>query len=165
MTAGEKHGIAPVGLEALSLLRAEKGHFIVGYETDGTVAPGDLGLDWLLSKKKPDYIGLRSLSRPDTAREGRKQLVGLLTEDPGEVLADGGQIVAELRERPPMPMIGHVTSTFFSPTLGRSIALALLDGGAARHGETVRVNYAHKTVRATVTSPHFHDPEGERLND
>ncbi len=163
MMAGEKYGVTPFGTEAMHILRAEKGYIIVGDETDGTTTPGDVGMDWIVSKKKPDFIGKRSLSRPDTAREGRKQLVGLLTQDPKEVLPEGGQIVAEPEKKPPMKMIGHVTSSYWSASLGRSIALALVYGGHKRHGETVHVPLIGKTVSAVVSEPRFYDPEGVRL--
>ena len=162
-TAGGRYGITPFGVEALSVLRAERGHFIVGVETDGTVTPGDLGMERLLSATT-DFIGKRSLRRADSTRPDRPQLVGLLTEKPEDVLPEGAQIVADSRARPPVPMIGHVTSSYHSATLGRSIALALLDGGRDRHGETVHVPLGDRTVRAVVASPTFYDPEGTRLH-
>ena len=115
-----------------------------------------------MSRQK-DFIGKRSLFREDTRREDRKQLVGLLTEDPKEVLPEGAQIVERVSPRPPMPMIGHVTSSYHSANLGRSIALALLRGGRRRHGQRVMLPLARKTVAATVTSPVFIDPDGERM--
>ena len=115
MAAGEKYGITPYGTEAMHVLRAEKGFIIVGQETDGTVTPQDLGMDWIVSKQKKDFLGKRSLTRADTARADRKQLVGLLTENPSEVIPEGGQIVAELKDKPPMAMLGHVTSSYYSP--------------------------------------------------
>ena len=83
----------------------------MGQETDGTVTPIDLQMDWIVSKKKYDFIGKRSLYRSDTIKEGRKQMVGLLTEDPNEILEEGAQIVAEVKKKPPMDMLGHVTSS------------------------------------------------------
>ncbi len=163
VTAGQKYDITPYGTEAMHVLRAEKGFIVVGHDTDGTVTPQDLGMDWIVSKKKKDFIGKRSFERADNARPDRKQLVGLLTDDPKEVLPEGAQIVAELRARPPMPMEGHVTSSYWSPILGRSIALALLKGGHERHGETVTVSLTGGPVRAKVTAPQFYDLEGERL--
>src|SRR5262249_20351934 len=74
---GEPHGITPYGTETMHVLRAEKGFIIVGQDTDGSVTPIDLGMDWIVSKNK-DFIGRRSLSRADTARSDRKHLVGLL---------------------------------------------------------------------------------------
>ncbi len=163
MTAGEKHGITPYGTEAMHVLRAEKGYIIAGQETDGTVTPVDLGLGRMVSKKK-DFIGRRSLSRPDTAREDRKQLVGLLTEDESEVLPEGAQIVAEPRPTPPMEMIGHVTSSYYSANVGRSIALALIRSGRSRIGEAVFAPLPEKRVMARVAEPVFFDPEGARLH-
>jgi len=164
MTAGAKHGITPYGTETMHVLRAEKGYIIVGQDTDGTVTPGDLGMDWIVSTKK-DFLGRRSFSRPDTARGDRKQLVGLLTEDPNAVLPEGGQIVAELKPKPPMDMIGHVTSSYASAVLGRSIALALIRGGRDRMGEQVHVpSLGGGALTATITDTVFYDKDGERLH-
>lgn len=164
MLAGEKYGITPFGTETMHVLRAEKGFIIVGQETDGTVTPIDLGMNWIVSSKKPDFVGKRSLSRADMVKPGRKQLVGLRTTDPTEVLPEGGQIVAETKPKPPMDMIGHVTSSYWSAALGHSIALALVMGGQDRMGETVYVPLDGKTIACEIVSPVFYDPEGERLN-
>jgi sarcosine oxidase subunit alpha len=164
MQAGEKYGITPYGTEAMHVLRAEKGFIIVGQETDGTTTPQDLGMDWIVSKQKPDFLGKRSLQRSDTRRPDRKHLVGLLTEDPNEVLPEGAQIVAELKDKPPMEMIGHVTSSYFSPNCGRSIAMALVKNGRNRMGDTLYMPYEGKVVKAKVTEPKFYDPEGARIN-
>ncbi len=163
MNAGEPFGITPFGTETMHVLRAEKGFIIAGQETDGTVTPIDLGMDWAVSKKK-DFIGKRSLARADTVRADRKQLVGLLTENPKDVLPEGGQIVSEPGDRPPMPMIGHVTSSYHSANLGRSIALALVKGGRGRMGERVHVPLVGGTIAATIVEPVFFDPEGTRLH-
>ncbi len=162
MDAGEPYGITPFGTETMHVLRAEKGFIIAGQETDGTVTPIDLGMDWAVSKKK-DFIGKRSLNRADCVRADRKQLVGLLTENPKDVLPEGAQIVSELKDRPPMEMIGHVTSSYHSANLGHSIALALIKGGRERTGETVHVPLVGGTLTATITDPVFFDPEGARL--
>ena len=163
MNAGAQYGITPFGTETMHILRAEKGFIIAGQETDGTVTPVDLGLGGMVSKAK-DFIGKRSLARPDTLREDRKQLVGLLTEDPSEVLPEGGQIVAELASAPPMKMIGHVTSSYYSANLGHSIALALIRGGRGRHGEVVHVPLEKKAISARITEPQFYDPGGKRMH-
>jgi sarcosine oxidase subunit alpha len=160
---GAAHGLCPYGTESMHVLRAEKGFIIVGQDTDGSVTPGDLGMDWIVSKKKADFIGKRSLSRSSTARAGRKQLVGLLTEDPGEVLPEGTHIVAEARDKPPMPMLGHVTSSYMSPNVGRSIAMALLRDGRNRMGDRVSLKLMDgRTVTATVADPVFYDKEGAK---
>jgi sarcosine oxidase subunit alpha len=163
MTAGEQYGITPIGTESMHVLRAEKGFFIAGQDTDGTVMPIDLGMDWIVSKQK-DFLGKRSLSRPDMLREDRKQLVGLLSVDPQEVLPEGGQIVTDMDQKPPMNMIGHVTSSYYSANLKRSIALALVRDGHKRHGETVYVPLENKVIAANVSEPRFYDPEGKRMH-
>ncbi len=162
--AGQKFGITPYGTETMHVLRAEKGFIIVGQDTDGTVTPMDLGLDWIVARKKGDFIGRRSFARPDTSREDRKQLVGLLTEDPHAVLTEGAQIVQETRPRPPMKMIGYVTSAYHSPVAGRSIALALVARGRDRIGDTLWVPRLDggQPIKVTVTEPVFYDKEGVR---
>jgi len=163
MNAGEKYGITPYGTETMHILRAEKGYIIVGQETDGTVTPLDLGMDWIVSKKK-DFIGRRSLARADCVREGRKQLVGLLTSNPAEVLPEGAQLVADLKPAPPMDMIGHVTSSYYSATLGRSIALAVVKDGRNRMGETIHAPMENKTMDCEIVDPVFFDKEGSRID-
>ena len=115
------------------MLRAEKGFVIVGQDTDGSVTPQDLGMDWICAKHK-DFLGKRSLTRPDCLRNDRKQLVGLLTENPNEVLPEGAQLTNSPKAPVPVPMIGHVSSSYFSACLGHSIALALVRGGQERLG-------------------------------
>ena len=161
MAAGAEYGITPYGTEAMHVLRAERGFIIVGQETDGTTTPQDLGMDWIVSRKKKDFIGKRAWARSDTRRADRKQLVGILTENPEAVLPEGTQLV-EAPGRPPQPMIGHVTSSYASPTLGRSVALALVRGGRARLGHTVRAALADGALACTVSEPVFYDPEGEK---
>jgi sarcosine oxidase subunit alpha len=158
MAAGEAFGITPYGTEAMHVLRAEKGYIIVGQETDGTVSPLDVGLDWMVSMKKPDFIGRRSLQRTDTARTDRKQLVGLLPVDPSELLPEGAQLILDDQPRSQ----GHVTSSYYSPALGRTFALAMLRAGRARHGRVVYAPLLDRTIAATVTEPIFYDPAGAR---
>ena len=161
MEAGAEHGITPYGTEAMHVLRAERGFIIVGQETDGTTTPHDLGMDWIVSKKKPDFLGKRAWSREDTRREDRKQLVGILTDDPDKVLPEGTQLV-EKPGQPPLPMIGHVTSSYASPTLDRSIALALVRSGRARKGGTIYAAPESGFLPCKVTEPVFYDPEGAK---
>jgi sarcosine oxidase subunit alpha len=161
--SGEGHGMMPYGTEAMHVMRAEKGYIIVGRETDGTVTPDDLGLGWMIGRGKRDFIGKRSLARPDLVATGRMQLVGLLTEEPSIVLEEGAQLVAERASAPGTPSIGHVTSSYWSPVLGRSIALALVADGRARMHELLFVPTPRGLVSALVSSPVFYDPEGIRL--
>ncbi len=160
---GKAHDLCVYGTEAMHVLRAEKGFIIVGQDTDGSVTPNDLGMDWIVSGKKADFLGKRSLTRSDTSRAGRKQLVGLTTSDPEVVIPEGTHIVEQLRPQPPMKMLGHVTSSYMSPNLDRSIALALLKDGHNRMGEKVQlalIDGSH--IEATVCGPIFFDPKGER---
>ncbi len=164
MAAGEPLGITPYGTETMHVLRAEKGFIIVGQDTDGSVTPQDLGMSWAIGHKKPfNFIGRRSWAREDSLREDRKQLVGLMTHDPGLVLPEGAQAVLDPKPKPPMAMVGHVTSSYYSATLGRSIALALIKGGHHRSGETLHFPLADgRTPSAEICSPVFYDPEGSR---
>jgi sarcosine oxidase subunit alpha len=162
--AGQPHGLVPYGTETMHVLRAEKGFIIVGQETDGTATPDDVGLTWAVGKAKPDYVGKRSLERPAMAAPDRKQLVGLLTKDPRIVLEEGAQVVITPGQKAPMALAGHVTSSYHSAVLGRSIALAMVSGGRARMGETVYIPMPGGDITAKVTSPVFYDPEGVRVN-
>ena len=156
------------GTEAMHVLRAEKGYIIVGQDTDGTVTPDDAGLGWAVAKKKDDFVGIRGLQRADLVATGRKQLVGLRTSDPEEVLEEGAQIVESVEG--PMKALGHVTSSYLSPTTGRSIAMALVAGGRERVGKTLHVPMFGKDglVRSipveVLGSTVFHDPDGSRLD-
>ena len=160
---GKEFNITPYGTETMHLLRAEKGFIITGQDTDGTMTPVDLQMDWIISKKKYDFIGKRSLYRSDTIREDRKQLVGLLTDDPNEVLEEGAQIVAETN-RKPIEMLGHVTSSYFSPNLNKSIALAVVKNGKKLKGQKIFVPMKNKTINVTITDTVFLDKENKRLN-
>ncbi len=162
--AGQQYDITPYGTEAMHVLRAEKGYIIVGQETDGTVTPDDAGLGWAIGKAKPDFVGKRSLQRPSMSAADRKQLVGLFTADPQAVLDEGSQIMQGPGQQPPVRPIGHVTSSYHSAVLGKSIALALVSGGRARMGETLYVPTGSGDIAVKVTSPVFYDPEGARLN-
>jgi sarcosine oxidase, subunit alpha len=164
MKAGEPNGITPYGTETMHVLRAEKGFIIVGQDTDGSVTPLDLGMEWIVAKGK-DFIGRRSLLRSDTARDDRRQLVGLLAEQPKEVLPEGSQILADTRSSGTARMQGHVTSSYFSACLNRSIALALVRSGGKRIDEIVRVSVADgRVTKAKIVKPVFIDPEGAHQN-
>ncbi|MDA8937317.1 sarcosine oxidase subunit alpha family protein [Candidatus Pelagibacter sp.] len=163
MNAGKEFNITPYGTETMHLLRAEKGFIIVGQDTDGTMTPIDLQMEWVVSKKKYDFIGKRSLYRSDTMREDRKQMVGLLTDDPNTVLEEGAQIVSELNQSP-VQMLGYVTSSYFSPNLRKSIALAVVKGGKNMMGKKLFIPMEDKTINVTVVDPVFLDKENKKLN-
>ena len=159
---GKEFNITPYGTEAMHILRAEKGFIIVGQETDGSVTPIDLNMSWIVSKKKYDFIGKRALSRSDTVKEDRKQLVGILTKDPNYVLEEGAQLVEKITQNP-MKMIGHVTSSYYSSNLGRSIALALVKEGLKKKGKTIYAPMPNKNVEVEISDTVFVDPKNERL--
>lgn len=162
MRAGAPYDITPYGTEAMHVLRAEKGYVIVGQDTDGSVTPIDLGMAGMVAASK-DCLGKRSLARADTARSDRKQLVGLLTDDPHAVLPEGGQIVEDANASPPVPMLGHVTSSYYSAALGRSIALALVKDGRARHAQRVFIPLEDgRSISAVIGASVFYDAEGSR---
>lgn len=164
MEAGQQYDITPYGTETMHVLRAEKGYIIAGQDTDGTVTPDDAGLNWAIGKMKPDFVGKRSLARPDMSLPNRRQLVGLMTDDPKEVLVEGAQIVTDPDQPIPMHMIGHVTSAYWSETLDRSIALALVEDGRSRVGDTLHVPMPERTIPVTVAGTVFYDPDNSRLN-
>ncbi|MGQ0567887.1 MAG: sarcosine oxidase subunit alpha family protein [Gemmobacter sp.] len=163
--AGKSLGAMPYGTEALHVMRAEKGFIMIGDETDGTVIPQDLGLDWAISKKKPDYLGKRGQMRPHFANPDRWKLVGLQTLD-GSVIPDGAYAVAEgTNANGQRNTEGRVTSTYYSPTLKCGIAMGLIARGPDRMGQTVRFGKLDgSTVEARIVSPVFVDKDGEKQN-
>jgi sarcosine oxidase subunit alpha len=156
--------MSPYGTETMHVLRAEKGYIIVGQDTDGTVTPDDAGLNWAIGKSKPDFVGKRSLGRAAMSSPKRRQLVGLLTKDPQVVLEEGAQVMAQAGSRAPTRPLGHVTSSYFSANLGRSIAMGLIAGGRARLGETLYVAAHGGEVAVELTGSVFYDPGGARIN-
>ena len=163
MKVGKTYNITPYGTETMHLLRAEKGFIIVGQDTDATMTPVDLQMDWIVSKKKYDFIGKRSLYRSDTIKEDRKQLVGLITDNPDEVLEEGAQIVADMKKSP-IEMLGHVTSSYYSPNLNKSIALGVVRGGKNMIGQKLIIPMEKKLINVTVADTVFLDKENKRLN-
>ncbi|MAQ85148.1 MAG: sarcosine oxidase subunit alpha [Maritimibacter sp.] len=165
MEAGRVFGAMPYGTEALHVLRAEKGFIMIGDESDGTVIPQDLGLDWAISKKKDDFIGKRGQQRSHFTDPERWKLVGLETTD-GSVIEDGAYAVAAGENVNGQRNVqGRVTSTYWSPTLNRGIAMGLVSHGPDRMGEIVEFTKEDGgTVAAKIVSPVFYDPEGEKQN-
>ena len=166
LAAGGPFDITPYGTEAMHVLRAEKGYPIVGQDTDGTVTPQDLGMNWVVSKKKEDFVGKRSFSREENLNPLRKQFVSLLPTDRETKLPEGSQIVERCADGvlppPPVPMLGHVTSSYRSAELGRPFALALVRNGRARIGELVHVPVDGVLVEAEIGDTVLVDPEGAR---
>ena len=163
--AGAAHDIQPYGTEALHVLRAEKGYIMIGDETDGTVIPQDLGLNWAISKKKDDFIGKRGQEWVHMTDPDRWKLVGLLAHDDA-VLPDGAYAVAEGKNANGQRNVqGRVTSSYYSPTLGRGIAMGLVLNGPDRMGEVLSFPGTDgKPYRAEITDPVFYDKDGGKLH-
>ncbi|MEW1955394.1 FAD-dependent oxidoreductase [Terrabacter sp. NPDC080008] len=168
--AGADLDITPYGTETMHVLRAEKAYPIVGQDTDGTVAPQDLGMDWIVSKTK-DFIGNRSYSRASHHAEGRKQLVSVLPVDRSLRLPEGAQLVerdalgdytGEGLPGKPIPMLGHVTSSYHSQALGRSFGLALVKGGRDRIGQTLIASFSGRFAEVEVADAVLYDSEGAK---
>lgn len=164
--AGAEFNITPYGTETMHVLRAEKGFIIVGQDTDGSMTPADMNMNWVVGKNKAfSFIGKRSLERSDSIRENRKQLVGMKTLEPSAVLPEGAQIVNDPNQPIPMTMQGHVTSSYYSASLEHSIALAVVKGGLNRMGDIVYCPAADgSSIAAEIVSSVFYDPAGERQN-
>ncbi len=162
LTAGREHGLTPYGTEAMGVMRIEKGH-VTHAEADGRTTPDDLGLGRMVNAGRRS-IGRRSLDLPALCRKGRQQLVGLAVIDPEARIPPGCQVAERDDMRPAAPL-GHVTSFCYSPTLGRAIALALVENGRSRIGQTVYVAspVTGLAMAAEIVPPVFYDAEGTRL--
>jgi sarcosine oxidase subunit alpha len=158
--AGAAFGIAPFGIEALMTLRIEKGYIHVGSDSDGTTLPGDLGMAGGIARKASDFVGRRSLMRPEALRDDRHQLVGILPDDPHQPLRAGAHVVAAADGRSE----GYVTSACWSPALGRPIGLGMLRRGRARMGERIVLLDEGRRRDARVVAPCFVDPAGANLH-
>lgn len=165
LEAGEEFGVMPYGTEALHVMRAEKGFIMIGDETDGTVIPQDLGLHWAISKKKTDFLGKRAQERIHMTDPDRWQLVGLETAD-GSVLPDGAYAVGTGKNaNGQLNTVGRVTSTYYSPTLKRGIAMGLVHNGPSRMGETIEfAKVDGSRVPAKLVDQVFYDKDGEKQN-
>jgi len=160
IAAGATHGITPIGSEANHVLRVEKGFLSLGHEVDGTADPYDLGMGWIMSRRKPDFIGKRSIEIRRANGAPRRELVGLLPEDTTEMITEGAPITPG-GERGAAE--GFVSACVWSVQRKRTVALGLLLSGHSRKDEWVHVRMRERVIKAQVTEPIFHDPEGERL--
>ena len=161
---GKEYGLIPYGTETMHLLRAEKGYILVGQDTDGSITPIDLGLNWMIGKSKLDFLGKRSLTRSDTMRPDRKQLVGILPINKEDRITEGQHIILNEKITTPMPMLGHITSSYLSPTLGHSFGLAVIKDGHKLIGSKAFASTPDKkTIAVDIVKPVFYDEENERL--
>ena len=161
MSAGGNR-IVPIGIEALIVLRTEKGFLEVGGDTDGTTNALDVGFAAIVNKKQSDFVGKRSLLRAEDQRKDRRQFVGVEPLNENENLLSGAHIVMSTDDG--RRSQGMVTSACFSPTLKRAIGLGLLERGFERKGEVVTVFDDGRTFDARITDPGFYDPTGEKMN-
>jgi len=163
-SVGKEFGLAPYGTEAMHLLRAEKGYIIVGQDTDGSITPIDLGLSWMIGKSKKDFLGKRSLTRSDTIREDRKQLVGIIPSNKADKLEEGQHIILDKEIKSPVPMLGHITSCYYSSTLGHDFALAVIKNGHSMIGTKAYASTSSmSTTGVDIVKPVFYDEDNKRL--
>ena len=163
--AGKEFDDIVYGVEALGVMRIEKGH-VAGNELNGQSTALNMGLGKMVSKKK-DAIGMVLSQREGMAREDGLRVVGVRPVDRTKLLTAGSHFVVHGKSPTAEHDDGWLTSVAFSPNLGHSIALGYLKNGAARIGERLRVvnlmSKAEKEIEVEIVSPHFIDPEGERL--
>ena len=161
---GKEFGLMPYGTETMHLLRAEKGYILIGQDTDGSITPIDLGLNWTIGKTKQDFLGKRSLTRTDTIRTDRKQLVGITPSNKEDQLTEGQHIILNQTIKTPIPMLGHITSSYQSPTLGHSFGLAVIKDGHSLIGTKAFASTPdQKTIPIEIVKPVFYDEENKRL--
>ncbi|MCV2866353.1 sarcosine oxidase subunit alpha family protein [Albidovulum sediminicola] len=160
MKAGASFDIEPVGSEASHVLRVEKGFLSLGHEVDGTVDPYDLGMSWVMSKTKADFLGKRSVDLRRQGSRRRRELVGLLPLDPNRAIPEGAPLTPGGRKE---ATEGVTTACVWSVVQNRWVGLGLIENGRTRHGETAYARLKDGAIPAIITAPVFHDLEGERL--
>ncbi|CAN7406600.1 sarcosine oxidase subunit alpha family protein [Pararhizobium sp. LjRoot255] len=165
MEEGRAHGICAYGLEALNVLRIEKGH-VTHAEFDGRVTPDDAGFGRMVSAQKTDFIGKRLSTRYGLTAADRMQMVGLKPVETDQLIRAGAHLLREGAKASTLNDQGYVSSACFSPTLGHDIALAFLKSGRERYGERIVVwdKLGGNETVAEVCSPVFVDPGNARLN-
>ena len=160
MELGADWNICPIGSETSHVLRVEKGFLSLAHEADATVDPNDLGMKWLIDSRKPDFIGKRAMEIRRRSQQNRPELVGLLPKNSNQLIAEGAPLKSGSAAG---DSEGFVTACVWSDVCNRVIALALLNEGHSREGETVNVWVEGKLLPAVVTQPVFYDPQGEKL--
>lgn len=158
LDSGADLGVAPFGIEAQRIMRLEKGHLIVGQDTDGLAKAGQAALGWAVKTDKADFAGAPELGWESTSGP-KRMLVAIQTEDPSLVPSEACQILVRGE------IVGRVTSSRMSPTLGRSICLGLVRSDVAKAGAILDIHLVdgrRAAARVMEHLAHF-DPEGERL--
>jgi sarcosine oxidase subunit alpha len=157
MDAGRAFGIRPFGVEAQRIMRLEKGHIIIGQDTDGLTHPGECGMEWALARKKPFYVGKRSVDMQMKKGVARR-LVGFALVDEGAPCPKECHLVVEDDQ-----IAGRVTSAVRSPTLGKVIGLAYVPPAMAAVGSRFAIRIERgATIEAEVVPTPFYDPENKR---
>lgn len=157
---GAAFNLVPIGSEANHVLRVEKGFLSLGHEADGTTDPIDLGMSWIMSDSKADYIGKRAVEIRRKAAGPRRELVGLLSVVPDKLIPENSPLTPGGETA---PSEGLVTASVWSVVNQRVVSLALLQDGRARMGQTVYARIKDEIIEATVTAPCFHDAAGKLL--
>ena len=158
--AGDQFDICPIGSEANHVLRVEKGFISLGHEVDGTIDPYDLGMAWIVSKKKSDFVGMKAMQIRRNNDDTRQHLIGLLPINSSELLPEGAPLIST---RKSTRAEGFVSASVRSPTLDRTIALGLLANGRERLDETVYANANGTIIPAIVCKPIFYDSDGRKM--
>ena len=164
IAAGANYGITPYGTEAMHVLRAEKGYIIAGQDTDGTVTPADLGMAWIVASRSPTSSASARWRAPTSEGPAASSWWACCPSPRTSSSRKAPRSSPTPTSQIPMTMLGHVTSSYLSPTLGRAFALALVADGRARIGHKLYVPLLDRTIAVTVTEPVFLDPEGSRLH-
>jgi len=162
--AGADLGVIPYGIEAIEVMRTEKGYIHIGTDTDGTTTALDIGFGKIIERKPGDFIGRRSLQREAEQDEGRLQFIGIEPVDPTRKLPVGGHVVGEASIAKPIASQGYVTSSCFSPTLNKHVALGIVKNGSHRIGEQIFIYSNEQIIPAKLVAATHLDPEGARLN-
>lgn len=160
LDAGAPFGIAPIGSEANHVLRVEKGFLSLGHEVDGTTDPYDLGLGWVMSKSKGDFVGQRSVRIRRANGKTRRELVGLKPLDPEMKLPEGAPLTPGGRRE---SSNGLVTACVKSVALNRWVGLGLIESGRSLIGETAHVRLPGRSIAVRLCAPVFYDPDGEKM--
>ncbi len=164
MQAGEEFGITPYGVEALSVMRVEKGH-VAGGELNGTTTADDLGLGRMMSTKK-DYIGRMMAGREGLTAKGRQVVVGIRPVDKADRIRAGSHLLKKDDKPSLAGSQGYITAVAYSPTLGYWLGLALCSNGRQRHGEIVKVFDGIRNIHmyAEICDPMHYDKENKKLH-
>jgi len=157
MKAGNNHAIRPFGIEAQRVLRLEKGHIIIGQDTDAMSNPNEVQMSWAVSRKKPFFVGGRTLSELEK-KPSLRGLVGFVVNDTDSPIPQESHLILDGDQ-----MTGRVTSCSYSPTLEKVIGLAYVSPSSSANGSAIVIKSSNGVlVGATVVGLPFYDPNTAR---